>query len=84
MTHRIQEVEAHNARRAHSSKQGTSKDAVGETEGTGEMATAVGENEVADGSNTPPEGNDAPGENGENGVLQGKGKQGSDGLGHRR
>jgi len=78
--HRIEEVKAHNAHRAQSSKQGTSKDAVGDTDNAGEMENAVGDNGATVGNNTALEGNVV---NGKDEAPCGKGKKKADNIGHR-
>ena len=79
--HRIEEVKAHNAHRAQSSKQGTSKNAVGNTDNAGETENAVGDNGAAVGNNAALEGNVV---NGEDEAPRGKGKKKADNIGHRR
>jgi hypothetical protein len=79
--HRIEEIKAHNAQQAQSSKQGTSTDVVGNTEDSGETGNAVRDNGAAVGSDMAPEGN---GVNGEDGAPRDKGKKKADNIGHKR
>jgi hypothetical protein len=79
--HRIQEVKAHNARRAQSSNQGTSKDTAGNTEDAGETENAVRDDGAAVVNNAALEGN---GVNGEDVAPRGQGRKASDNVGHKR
>jgi hypothetical protein len=82
--HRIEQIEAYYGHKTQSSKQGTSKESVSETDNAGETETAIGEDEAAVRENTAPDGNDASGENGGNGAPSKKGQNGSDGVRHKR
>ena len=78
--HRIEEIKAHNAQRAQSSKQGTSMDMVGNTEDSREMGNAVRDNGATVGSDTAPKGN---GVNREDGAPREKWKKKVDNIGHK-